>query len=66
MVWLKGFGIIPSSLCGFVVVDWTVDHEFEWFVVFTVYDKVVEKSLELLDNLELEGNGFGCLDGFDV
>ena len=51
MVELKCFRVVPCGLSGLVVVDGAVHHDFEGFVVFTVYDEVFEHISELLDVL---------------
>ena len=45
-VWFEGSGILPSGLCCVVVVQWTVDHGFEWFVIFSMNHEILELILE--------------------
>ena len=49
VVRLEGFGIVPCSLSGLVVMDWTVDHGFVWFVVFPVHNELFEARFQSIN-----------------
>ena len=66
MVELESFRIVPGGLRGLVVVDGTVHHDFQGFVVLSVDDEVFECISEFLDMLQLKWYWICLLQTFVV
>ena len=63
VVGLEGFGVVPGCLSGFVVVDWTVDHGFEWLVIFIMDYNIIDFGSQVLNLIGLERWCVSCAHG---